>query len=72
MHMTNWNDYVSKVSKVFELRVNGIISIQINTRQIDPSIIAKLDTDDLQDFFLIYIKSQLLILNPLKKFILFK
>ena len=48
--MTNWNDYVSKVSKVFELRVNGIISIQINTRQIDPSIIAKLDTDDLQDF----------------------
>ncbi|MFW2162401.1 PIN domain-containing protein [Acinetobacter beijerinckii] len=50
MHMTNWNDYVSKVSKVFELRVNGIISIQINTRQIDPSIIAKLDTDDLQDF----------------------
>lgn len=50
MHMTNWNDYVSKVSKVFELRVNGIISIQINTQQIDPSIIEKLDTNDLQDF----------------------
>ena len=51
MHMTNWNDYVSKISKIFELRVNGIVSIQISIEKIDPSIVSKSDVDSLQEYF---------------------
>lgn len=51
MHMTNWNDYVSKISKIFELRVNGIVSIQISIEKIDPSIVSKSDVGSLQEYF---------------------
>jgi len=51
MHMTTWNDYLSKVNKTLQLRVNGLISIQLNINQIDLSKIAHINDEDIKDYF---------------------
>ena len=49
--MTTWNDYLSKVNKTLQLRVNGLIFIQLNINQIDPSKIAHINDEDIKDYF---------------------
>ena len=47
----DWNDHVFEASEYIEVKVSGIISVKISTKNLDLTEISELEEDEFDDYF---------------------